>query len=839
MSLIERHEKGNRRVDLFHWVFLVLIASLLTTLGYHQVIENRNYRLKEEMQAQRRILTPGSRGDVFDREGKLLVGNRPRFSAVIYPDDIRKELSKEYINMVRKARNAKAKIKGNSSLQAILSQVLPNGKRQRGAFEIRGTGQPHASRVVVWQNQKRSIRSNAKGEWKVFFDQFDPERRFHLDLEPESKHVKVRIAGLIEVEVTRDPSGSDWRLYSQKKIRIDSAKLKLDSNFAVVGKYLRQINEVTGRAEVIDRVALKNHFDTRLLLPLRLADSLEAEEYARLIENTPVDSPIQILTEAARHYPQGSVAAHVLGYVAVAKSVDPSAIPGSDLSTVSYKGKTGKSGIEKFFNEYLSGSDGGEIWHVDPVGYQYKRIHHKAPSKGKNLHLSLDLDLQKHCEEFLSEAISKISSGRETDDPDWLKIVNKRVHRHLAKTSDLEDLEAKEIATLLTRSNQPKTAKEIVESLNIDLKPQTLEELLDPLLASGSLTKTNQEGSSPSYFLSDPPPTPGAIVVLDVKTGEILAMASKPDYNLQELSPRISNKTFRKIQREGAWLPRAIHPGYPPASTYKLMTAIAALRTGNLTPDFEHDCRGEYKAMRCWNPNGHGVMNLRKAEAGSCNCYFFRIGELTGHKALIAESKRFGMHQAPEIELPGVPDKPLVPDPEWKRRKLNESWELEDTLNISIGQGGFKLSPLQVACFMASIARGETRTKPTLLRVEGGAPDHGGEPIGLSPEHYEEMIQGMAEAASPQGTAYTCKVPGIQVAAKTGTGQWRANNMKLSIAWCAGFAPLRNPEVAIAVMIEGVVPQDNIGGGKSAAPIAGKVLSKYFEKKNARHTSTP
>ena len=149
MSLIERHEKGNRRVDLFHWVFLVLIASLLTTLGYHQVIENRNYRLMEEMQAQRRILTPGSRGDVFDREGKLLVGNRPRFSAVIYPDDIRKELSKEYINMVRKARNAKAKIKGNSSLQAILSQVLPNGKRQRGAFEIRGTGQPHASRVVV------------------------------------------------------------------------------------------------------------------------------------------------------------------------------------------------------------------------------------------------------------------------------------------------------------------------------------------------------------------------------------------------------------------------------------------------------------------------------------------------------------------------------------------------------------------------------------------------------------------------------------------------------------------------------------------------------------------
>ena len=104
MSLVERHEKGDRRIDLFRWVFAVLIAILLSTLGYHQLVKSQNYRLMEEKQAQRRILTPGSRGDVYDREGRLLIGNRPRFAAVVYQDDLRQEFRSAYLSMVRRAR---------------------------------------------------------------------------------------------------------------------------------------------------------------------------------------------------------------------------------------------------------------------------------------------------------------------------------------------------------------------------------------------------------------------------------------------------------------------------------------------------------------------------------------------------------------------------------------------------------------------------------------------------------------------------------------------------------------------------------------------------------------
>lgn len=264
------------------------------------------------------------------------------------------------------------------------------------------------------------------------------------------------------------------------------------------------------------------------------------------------------------------------------------------------------------------------------------------------------------------------------------------------------------------------------------------------------------------------------------------------------------------------------------------MTAVATLRSGKWVPDRNCTCEGIYKGMECHVfPGRHGEMNMVSALTQSCNVYFFQMGEKAGHAILIAESKRFGMNERPAIQLPSVPDKPLVPDPSWKKRKIGVEWALEDTLNVSIGQGGFKLSPLQVACLTASLARGETRTIPTLLRHpdETPIPDHGGEPIGLLPEHYQAILQGMAQAAE-RGTARRCKVPGVRLAGKTGTGQWRSNNMKLNLAWFVGFAPLKDPEVAIAVLIEGTVPQDRVQGGLNGATVAGKVLRKYFEKKN-------
>ncbi|MGE4550340.1 MAG: hypothetical protein AAEJ57_03045, partial [Opitutales bacterium] len=181
MSLVERHERGDRRIDLFRWSFTALIAFLLSTLGYHQLVESHNYQLMEEKQAQRRVLTPGSRGDVYDRDGQLLIGNRPRFAAVIYLDDLRLEFRSTYLSMVRRARKLKVAIEPESSLESAMRTIAPRGIRRKEAIEIRGSGTPKATRIILWQNQRRLVQVDAKGTWKTSFDRFDPDRRCTLE----------------------------------------------------------------------------------------------------------------------------------------------------------------------------------------------------------------------------------------------------------------------------------------------------------------------------------------------------------------------------------------------------------------------------------------------------------------------------------------------------------------------------------------------------------------------------------------------------------------------------------------------------------------------------------
>ena len=135
-----------------------------------------------------------------------------------------------------------------------------------------------------------------------------------------------------------------------------------------------------------------------------------------------------------------------------------------------------------------------------------------------------------------------------------------------------------------------------------------------------------------------------------------------------------------------------------------------------------------------------------------------------------------------------------------------------------------------MACFSASLARGETRTRPTLLhRPAGSHSDHGGAPIGLPPALLASVIEGMRKSATV-GTARRVRVEGLSIAGKTGTGEWRNHNMTLNLAWFIGFAPVENPQVAAAVLIEGVVPQDNIQGGLTATPVAQKIFQAYFER---------
>ena len=185
----------------------------------------------------------------------------------------------------------------------------------------------------------------------------------------------------------------------------------------------------------------------------------------------------------------------------------------------------------------------------------------------------------------------------------------------------------------------------------------------------------------------------------------------------------------------------------------------------------------------------------------------------------------------------------LVPDPEWKLRNRNERWMPGDTANTAIGQGFLGVTPLQMACFVASLARGETTTKPTLLHNPARPAQHS-EPIGLTAAQHDALIRGM-EGCTTYGTAKILatqflRIPGLRMAGKTGTAQTTRDGKLINIAWFVCFAPVEHPAIAIAVAIEGETASagESYNGGRFAAPVAQAVLKKWFEKSGGAAASS-
>jgi penicillin-binding protein 2 len=334
----------------------------------------------------------------------------------------------------------------------------------------------------------------------------------------------------------------------------------------------------------------------------------------------------------------------------------------------------------------------------------------------------------------------------------------------------------------------------------------------------------------------------GALVMLDVQTGEVLAMVSKPDYDLNKTSPFITTEYWNSLREQEALYNRATQGCYPPGSPFKLVTAIAALRAGVITPETEFVCNGtmavgkaEFKC-HAWRRGGHGRERLLTAIRDSCNIYFYNAALAAGPDALAAEARRFGLDRQTGIELPAEEKRMLIPDPAWKLMRKNESWTGGDTANMAIGQGFLLVTPLQMACFAASLARGETSTQPTLLRRESGVavPVSGNQMLGLSPSDRAVIMEGMRQVVNGgggvRGTGHFAKLPDVEVSGKTGTAQVRTPRGTLELAWFLAFAPSSQPKVAVALIVVGDEPDELNAGGMVAAPRAKKVLEAYFKK---------
>jgi penicillin-binding protein 2 len=234
----------------------------------------------------------------------------------------------------------------------------------------------------------------------------------------------------------------------------------------------------------------------------------------------------------------------------------------------------------------------------------------------------------------------------------------------------------------------------------------------------------------------------------------------------------------------------------------------------------------------------HHEILLSEAIAQSCDIYFYEVGWRTTPEGLADEARRFGFGRPTGIELPN--EKGLsVPDPAWKEKTQHEKWFPGDTANMAIGQGFVEVTPLQMACFVASVARGEVSTKPTLVHEENRPAQHT-ESIGLTPEQRRAIFDGM-EGCVTHGSAKLLAsvpgllLPGIRLAGKTGTAQKTVTVAGktgiINYAWFICFAPAEKPEIAIAVMLEGDTPGEEFGGGRHSAPVAAAIVKKYFEKK--------
>jgi len=337
---------------------------------------------------------------------------------------------------------------------------------------------------------------------------------------------------------------------------------------------------------------------------------------------------------------------------------------------------------------------------------------------------------------------------------------------------------------------------------------------------------------------------PAAAVMIDVHSGEILALASQPSFDPNRLADRVSSKYYDEIDSVGGWFNRATQGLYAPGSTFKVITATAGMRKKVVDWDDALDCGAFFRVGNRdypeHEPVGFGEVNLDKMLAVSCNVWNYQVGLRTGIDALAAEARRFGLDAPllqtvsdletggqPMTELPFAANRGLViPDREYKLRIGSGAWNDGDTANLSIGQGYLLTTPLHMVCLAASIARGETRTVPSIIHsVERNGRHLGAQPIGLTHDQLEALRGGMVRCVE-EGTARVARIPGLPYAGKTGTAEYFKKGEKAHLAWMIGYAPADNPVVAFAVLVEGQL-DTNTWGGKTAGPVAKEMLEAW------------
>lgn len=453
--------------------------------------------------------------------------------------------------------------------------------------------------------------------------------------------------------------------------------------------------------------------------PVRLRQAMPPEVFVPLQEQVGQMPGVEVRPEAKRYYPEGSLAAHVMGYIGEATAEDLKAHPEYPMGMI-----VGQMGIEASSNKQIAGVWGDRLIEINAKNQELRLIGETPPKPGEAVQLTIDMEMQKAAETALG---------------------NRR----------------------------------------------------------------------------------GAVVALDVKTGEVLVLASHPTFDPNLFTRKITKDDWAILQDpENSLLNRAMQ-GYPPGSTFKIVTSVAGLESGKFSPD---SILGTSSYITVGgidfneHSGGYGDIGFREALAFSSNTFFYQVGMSTGPEQIAKWGHRLGIGKDTDLKLLGLGGGSYgqMPTPAEKEKIYKEPWYAGDTVTMSIGQGLVLVTPLEAAVMVSSIANGGYRVKPHLLSSLTGTAQTQRVSTGMKPSTVQVIKEGLI-AVVAEGTGQGMNDGSIPLTAgKTGTSEVIGQkDHSLFVA----FGPAEKPEIAIAVVVE------NGGfGSVAAAPIAKEVFQAYFGK---------
>ncbi|MBI2682747.1 MAG: penicillin-binding protein 2 [Acidobacteriales bacterium] len=347
----------------------------------------------------------------------------------------------------------------------------------------------------------------------------------------------------------------------------------------------------------------------------------------------------------------------------------------------------------------------------------------------------------------------------------------------------------------------------------------------------------------------------GAIIAMDPRSGEVLALVSRPTFDPNHFAVRISRDEWNKLITDPAkpLMNKAIQAQLAPGSVFKIIMAVAGMQEG-IAEDMQVNCGGGKnfygRLFKCWiaaKHSAHGIVDIRKAIYQSCDSFFYTLGERLGIGKIAQYAHAFGLGQRTGIDLPQEVSG-VMPSEEWKIRNFKQKWYAGETISVSIGQGAVATTPVQLARAIGGIAMGGKIYRPHVVApsdLPSGfrhVSDDGNGPVivPIDPKNWEIITDAMADVVSPIGTAGAARIQNVDFAGKTGSAQVVSNDARKKLTghefkdngWFAGVSPRRTPEIVVCALIE------QGEHGSLAAQVVSQVIKAFAEKKQKQETKT-